>query len=263
MGKKKEQTWQRQSSPERPQTVGVQKIRFRFAKQGGLRYLSHLETMRALTRALRRAQMPMQHSQGFHPNPLLNFATALPVGVESTGEYGDITLYEAVDPAAFQARLNAELPDNLRMLDARAVPLKATSLMSEPLAATYSVDVPAALVPENGASLPSRVRDLLACDDIPMQRWHKKGPRQINIRPGIVRLDVMPMVGDTVTFDMFVREDAEAKAKPFEVIGALLTLKDEELPSLHIYKHEAFVREGTDFIPVMERHAPEAQEVHV
>ncbi len=262
-GQKKEETWQRQSSPERPQTIGVQKIRFRFAKQGGLRFLSHLETMRALTRALRRAQMPVQHSQGFHPNPLLNFATALPVGVESLGEYGDITLYEPVDPAEFQARLNAELPTNLRLLDALAVPLKATSLMSEPLAAQYSVEVPATLLPEHGASLPSRVRELLACEDIPMQRWHKKGPRQVNIRPGIVRLDAMPAVGDTVTFDMLVREDAEAKAKPFEVISALLALKEEALPSLHIYKHEAFVREGTDLIPVMERHAPEAQEVHV
>jgi hypothetical protein len=120
-----------------------------------------------------------------------------------------------------------------------------------------------ALLPEDHTSLPSRVRDLLARDDIPMQRWHKKGPRQINIRPGIVQLKVMPVVGETVTVDMFVREDAEAKAKPQEVIGALLALQEEALPSLHIYKHQAFVRDGTDFMPVMERHAPEAQEVQV
>jgi radical SAM-linked protein len=219
--------------------------------------------MRALTRALRRAKMPVQHSQGFHPQPLLNFATALPVGVESTGEYGDVTLFEAVDSNAFQARLNAVLPEALRLLEASAVPLKATSLMSEPLAAQYSVDIPMALLPEDHTSLSSRVRDLLARDDIPMQRWHKKGPRQVNIRPGIVQLKVMPVVGETVTVDMFVREDAEAKAKPQEVIGVLLALPEEALPSLHIYKHQAFVRDGTDFMPVMERHAPEAQEVQV
>jgi radical SAM-linked protein len=262
-GQKKEATWQRQSSPERPQTTAVQKIRFRFAKQGALRFLSHLETMRALTRALRRAAIPVQHSQGFHPQPLLNFATALPVGVESTAEYGDVTLFAALDPGVFQARLNAVLPDSLRMLEASAVPLNATSLMSEPLAAQYSVELPAALLPDDGTSLPSRVRALLACGDISMPRWHKKGPRQVNIRPGVVRLNVMPMVGDTVTFNMLVREDAEAKAKPQEVMCALLALQDDDLPSLHIYKHEAFVRDGADFIPVMERHAPEAQEVHV
>jgi radical SAM-linked protein len=262
-GQKKEATWQRQSSPERPQTTAVQKIRFRFAKQGALRFLSHLETMRALTRALRRAAIPVQHSQGFHPQPLLNFATALPVGVESTAEYADVTLFEPFDPGIFQARLNAVLPEGLRILDAAAVPLSATSLMSEPLAAQYRVELPVALLPDDGTSLPSRVYDLLACDDIPMQRWHKKGPRQVNIRPGIVHLNAMPLVGETATFDLLVREDAEAKAKPQEVLCALLALQDDDLPSLHIYKHEAFVRDGTDLIPVLERYAPEAQEVHV
>lgn len=263
-GQKKEQTWQRQSTPERPQTTAVQKIRFRFVKQGSMRFLSHLETMRALTRALRRAEMPVQHSQGFHPQPLLNFATALPVGVESTGEYGDVTLFESIDADAFQTRLNAVLPEHLRMLEASDVPLRAKSLMSEPLAAQYSVDVPVALLPDDETPLSSKVRDLLARDDIPMQRWHKKGPRQVNIRPGIVSLNVMPAVGETVTFDMFVREDAEAKAKPQEVLCALLGLKDEDVfPSLHIYKRDAFVRDGTDFIPVMQRYAPEAQEVQV
>ena len=182
--------------------------------------------------------------------------------MESTGEYGDITLFEAVDPAAFQARLNAVLPETMRMLDATAVPLKATSLMSEPLAAQYSVDVPVRLLPGDGASLSARVRDLLARDDIPMQRWHKKGPRQVNIRPGIVRLNALPAVGDAVTIDMLVREEVDAKAKPQEVIGALLGLNDDDFPSLHIYKHDAFVRDGADFIPVLERHAPEVQEVH-
>jgi radical SAM family uncharacterized protein/radical SAM-linked protein len=262
-GQKKEATWQRQSSPERPQTTAVRKIRFRFAKQGALRFLSHLETMRALTRALRRAGIPVQHSQGFHPQPLLNFATALPVGVESTAEYGDVTLFEPFDPGIFQARLNAVLPEALRILAAAAVPLSATSLMSEPLAAQYRVELPVALLPDDGTSLPSRVYDLLACDDIAIQRWHKKGPRQVNIRPGIVHLNAMPLVGETVTFDLFVREDAEAKAKPQEVMCALLALQDDDLPSLHIYKHEAFVRDGSNFIPVMERYAPEAQEVHV
>ena len=193
-GQKKEATWQRQSSPERPQTTAVQKIRFRFAKEGALRFLSHLETMRALTRALRRAEMPMQHSQGFHPQPLLNFATALPVGVASTGEYGDIALSESVAPHVFQERLNAVLPESLRILDATAVPLKVTSLMSEPLAARYSVDVPLARLPDDGVPLSLRVQNLLARDEIPMQRWHKKGPRQVNIRPGIVQLSAMPVV---------------------------------------------------------------------
>ncbi|MDH3599181.1 MAG: TIGR03960 family B12-binding radical SAM protein, partial [Candidatus Tectomicrobia bacterium] len=192
-GQKKEETWERTSSPERPQTQPQQKIRFHFAIQGPLRFLSHLETMRAFTRALRRAQMPVQHSQGFHPQPQLNFATALPVGVESTGEYADVVLFEPVEPSQFQADLNAVLPDYMHILDAVSVPLKMPSLMSEPLAARYDLEVPIHLLPDGAPSPAARVQALLARDDIPMQRWHKKGPRQVNIRPGIVSLEVLPV----------------------------------------------------------------------
>ena len=124
-GRKQEANWQRQSSPVRPQALPLQKIRFRFAIQGPLRFLSHLETMRVFTRSLRRAQLPVYYSQGFHPQPALAFATALPVGVESTGEYADVVLYERLEPVVFQERLHVVLPQHMRMLGAETVPLQA------------------------------------------------------------------------------------------------------------------------------------------
>jgi radical SAM-linked protein len=263
-GQKKEAQWQRTSSPHPPQSVAQQKIRFQFAIQGPLRFLSHLETMRVFTRALRRAQFPVQYSQGFHPQPLLNFATALPVGVASTAEYADIVLYETIEPKQFETRLNAVLPDHIRILDAWDMPLSALSLMSVPLVVRYHVEVPAYLVLASDTPVSDRIRTLLAHADVTVSRWHKKGLRSINIRPAIVTLAVMPEANQTVTFEMFVREDDEAKAKPLEVIQALLALGDNVLPSLRIYKHDVFVREATHLIPIR-RYSPhtEAHEVHV
>jgi radical SAM-linked protein len=217
--------------------------------------------MRAFTRALRRAQMPVQHSQGLHPQPQLNFATALPVGVESTGEYADVVLFEPVEPGRFQAALNAVLPDYMHILDAATVPLKMPSLMSEPLAARYDIDVPVHLVPDGAPSPAARVQALLARDDIPMQRWHKKGPRQVNIRPGIVSLEVLPVAADTVTVELLAREEPAAKAKPLEVIQALFELNDDELSSVRIYKQESFVRDATGFIPILQ-HRPHVVLAH-
>jgi radical SAM-linked protein len=264
-GQKQEATWKRTSSPEQPRTQPQQKIRFHFAIQGPLRFLSHLETMRAFTRALRRAQMPVQHSQGFHPQPQLNFATALPVGVESTGEYADVVLFEPVEPGRFQTALNAVLPDYMHILDAATVPLKMPSLMSEPLAARYDIDVPVHLVPDGAPSPAARVQALLARDDIPMQRWHKKGPRQVNIRPGIVSLEVLPVTDDTLTVELLVREDPEAKAKPLEVMQALFELSDDQLSSVRVYKQESFVRDASGFSPILQHrsHVVPAHEVPV
>jgi radical SAM-linked protein len=251
-GHKKEASWQRQSSPERPHTLPQQKIRFRFAMQGPLRFLSHLETVRVFTRALRRAQIPVQHSQGFHPHPQLAFATARPVGLESTGEYADLVLYEILDPVQFLDRLNAVLPSHIRLLAACTVALKAPALMAEPLAARYTVELPQRWVTDNGWPLAERVQALLACRDIPMQRWHKKGMRQVNIRPGIDSLEVLPAPGDRLALSMLLREEELVKAKPQEVIQALLGVSEDDVYALRILKHEAFIRQAAQLTPLMD-----------
>jgi radical SAM family uncharacterized protein/radical SAM-linked protein len=251
-GSKKDATWQRQSSPVRPQTVAQQKIRFHFAIQGPLRFLSHLETVRMFTRALRRAQIPVQHSQGFHPHPQLAFATALPVGIESTGEYADVVLYEQLDPAQFLARLNAVLPSHVRLLEARTVPLKAPALMAEPLVARYTVQFPRRWMPDDGLLLDERVQALLACRDVPIQRWHKKGPCQVNLRTGIDSLEVLPARHDTLALSMLLRQEELVKAKPQEVIQALLGVNEEDLCVLRVLKHEVFIRQEAQLLPLMQ-----------
>src|SRR5512137_1305759 len=77
---------------EPPSVHAQQKIRFEFQKVGELRFLSHLELMRALQRALRRAGIPLAYTQGFNPQPRLSLAQALAVGVEGLRELGDMEL---------------------------------------------------------------------------------------------------------------------------------------------------------------------------
>ena len=250
-GQKKEAHWQRRSSPIRPSTVPQQKLRCRFAIQGPLRFLSHLETVRVFTRALRRAQIPVQHSQGFHPHPQLAFATALPVGIESTGEYADVVLYETLAPEQFLERLNAVLPAHIGLLEARTVPLNAPALMAEPLVARYTVGVPRCWVPDDGLSCVERVQALMACRDIPVQRWHKKGPRQVNLRPGIDSIEVLSPSDDRLALSMLLREEETVKAKPHEVIQVLLGVAEEDLYALRVFKHEAFIREAAQLTPLM------------
>ena len=57
------------------------KLRFRFAKTGTLRLLSHHDLMRCLERMLRRADLPFKSTAGFHPGPRVVFALSLPLGV--------------------------------------------------------------------------------------------------------------------------------------------------------------------------------------
>ena len=57
-----------------------------FAKRGPLRFLSHLDLVRAMDRLVRRAKLPVLYSEGFHPHARLSFASPLPLGMEGWRE---------------------------------------------------------------------------------------------------------------------------------------------------------------------------------
>ena len=62
-----------------------EKLRFRVAKTGRAKYISHLDFVRCVQRAIRRSGLPVHYTNGFHPHMEAVFATALPLGMESTG----------------------------------------------------------------------------------------------------------------------------------------------------------------------------------
>ena len=94
-------------------------------RAGRLVALSHLETMHALLRSVRRVGLPMAYSQGYHPKPRVSFGPALPVGVESRCEYLDLELIGAHDAQAIADRLARALPPGLRLEDARVIDRRA------------------------------------------------------------------------------------------------------------------------------------------
>ncbi|NLZ44055.1 MAG: DUF2344 domain-containing protein [Clostridia bacterium] len=108
----------------------MHKYRLRYAKSGPARYASHLDLGRALGRALRRAELPVAYSQGFHPLPKMAFGPPLPVGVESEAEFLEITLTRELPAGEIARRLNAVLPTGLVVMGVLPLPLKTPSLMS-------------------------------------------------------------------------------------------------------------------------------------
>ena len=47
----------------------MREVRLRFSKQGRLKYISHLDINRALSRAFKRAAVPMWYTEGYNPHP--------------------------------------------------------------------------------------------------------------------------------------------------------------------------------------------------
>ena len=108
----------RQRTPEGPPPPpAVQKLRLRYAKRGRLRFSSTRDFARALERALRRAQVPMAFSAGFHPHPLISYANAAPTGTASEAEYFEIRVAQRVEPDQVRAALDEALPPGLDIVE--------------------------------------------------------------------------------------------------------------------------------------------------
>ena len=80
-----------------------------------MRYISHLDLMRLLTRALRRAELPVKMTQGFNPHPKLSMKRALKLGVESENEEASVVLDQELRAQDFINRLTKELPEGIEI----------------------------------------------------------------------------------------------------------------------------------------------------
>lgn len=99
-----------------------------YAIRGRLAYLSHLETVEAMRRIVRRAQLPFAVSQGFTPHMKATFGPALPVGASGEDERFDVRLTEYVPADEALARLQAAAPAKLMPLSCAYTDLRAPAL---------------------------------------------------------------------------------------------------------------------------------------
>lgn len=91
-------------------------VRLNFSKTGRAIYISHLDINRMMTRAVRRAKLPMWYTEGFNPHPYLTFALPLSLGQSSDCEYMDIRIEGDITDEEIMNRLNAVLPDGVKIL---------------------------------------------------------------------------------------------------------------------------------------------------
>jgi radical SAM family uncharacterized protein/radical SAM-linked protein len=212
--------------PERPERT---RVRVRYAKLERLVALSHLETMHALLRAVRRAGLPVAYSQGYHPKPRVSFGPALSVGVESTCEHLDLELVGPADPDDVARRLAGELPDGLRVLGAEGVEPGGPSISEAMRAIHYRAE----FVPElwDDATLAERVaafqdaeRSVVTRSTPPKSRARNRPRkvagtrrREIDLKEIVTHL-ALESPG-LVAFSL--RADPSGSAKPAEVLAAI------------------------------------------
>lgn len=198
-----------------PPPPAVQRLRLRYARRERLRFSSHRDFQRALERALRRAEVPMAYSAGFSPHPKVSYAGAAPTGSASEAEYVEIAVTARCDPERLRSALDAALPPGLDVLEVVEVPLHGAA----PLADLLEAGVWEVALPGVGEADARRAVDaLLATGSAEVERVTTKGRRVLDVRPAVLRLDVVDPAAAVSTTGRALAASSAAGGEPCAIL---------------------------------------------
>lgn len=168
-------------------------VRIWFRKEGTARFISHLDLNRCMARALRRARLPVWHTEGFNPHPFLTFALPLSLGVTGLQESMDVKMEQMMDETQLVERLNAVLPQGVTVTAAAPAQQKPGAITAADYEITFLE------LPVSAAEAEEKIKAFLAQDTIPAQKKNKKGEwRQLDLKPFLQRANLREENGSPV-----------------------------------------------------------------
>lgn len=202
------------------------KLRMQITKERDIRFISHLEYIRTIERAIRRAKLPAAYSEGFNPHMKFSLASALGVGVVSYTEFVEIELYEDVDVRAAAEALAKALPRGIKVLAADWVDTHHAALMAQAAGASYRVTLPYA------KDLSETVADYNILESLLFKKAAPKlkaGFKEIDVKQYIPTIEVSRNDGEIVlSFDCKITPSGSMKA--VDLLNALNEKYGLELP---------------------------------
>jgi radical SAM family uncharacterized protein/radical SAM-linked protein len=175
-----------------PNQNRAQRLRVRFGKQGDMRLVSHLDLIRLFDRVIRRAQIPITFTGGFHPSPRISPANALALGATSSGEIVDFELTQFMEPSTFQQLLSEHLPENIPVYSVTEVPLSEPSATQVVHQAEYRLTI---AIADNSSTPPNWstwIDAVLTATDIPFEQKTKSGKvKVVNLRDRLFELELL------------------------------------------------------------------------
>lgn len=188
----------------------METIRFWFRKTGRAKYISHLDLMRAMTRTLRRAGLPLWYTEGFHPHLRLTFGQPLSLGFESECEAMEVRVTAPVDRKAALVRLGELLPPDLAVYRVEdAAPPLTDIAYSE-----YKVTLRCPATEEDCVRFAAE-------ESVPVEKKSKSGVAVYDLAPHLhmVRAE---RVGDALVLDMVLPSGQNFAINPQLVADAFL-----------------------------------------
>lgn len=213
---------------------GRHRIRIDYAKTGDARHFGHLEMVSIFIRAMRRAGLSINYSEGFHPKPRLVLGDPLPVGMESEKETLDVRLEGDLRISEAVAAIDKELPPGLRILGARRVPEKAP--LRKRAVSVYRVSL------SEGGFDKDRLEAFESASEWTVTRRTAKGKlKKINLKDMIIKISI----STPAIVELALRSEPACTVRPAEVLEHVFELEAEQIRKARVIKKEKEPDSGT------------------
>ncbi len=154
------------------------KLRLLFEKN--IKYISHLDLMKAMQKILKRTGLPLKYSEGFNPHMALMIANPLPLGIVGKQEFAEFELKtDVIKFGEIKEKLMQACPEGIVPLELFAPPFKNFNLTTN---ADYEIELRTPDI--------EGVEAFLNRDSIVVEKFSKGKTKCIDLKELIFRLEL-------------------------------------------------------------------------
>ena len=202
------------------------RVRLTLAKWGRQAFIGHLDVMRHITRSLRRANLKVLYTRGFHPKPKIETAPPLPLGTSGLAEPMDLHLADPPQDEEILELLRHAVPPDMEVTSIRRLADGDKKLAKALEAAQYVV-----LLDAIRSDVEAAVEKIIASDSIEIERTRKNKTKKIDVRPFVRDARVLDRIppdlrlgptGERVAVEIILEVPGSGGARPAEVLQPFL-----------------------------------------
>ena len=184
--------------------------RIKYSKLGLVRFIGHLDTVRAVTRGLRCSGLPLKFSEGFSPHPKVSFGPALPLGFSSDCEYLDLELVRKVAAEAIVEKVGPNLPAGLQIQQAAILSFRPSALSKIIDHARYNIPLP--------------IEHFIAPEAIKSTRAVNADAQIARMQRYIEKFECVKKTGQSCQFDITLKEVNKSAPSLKKIFAALFDI---------------------------------------
>lgn len=201
-------------------------VRIFFSKKGRMKFASHLDMNRLMSRILRLSRIPIWYTEGFNQHPYITFALPLSLGFTSEYEIMDIRIIDdSYTNEMAKSALSAVLPEGLNVIDVCDRGLKAGQVAFAEFMITFE---------SSDDSFAESLETFLSKETIITQKKTKKGNfKDIDIAPFIKKYEINK--DNEVVFKIVLSAGSENNINPTLLLSAYGDTPDYSICRTMIY----------------------------